>query len=365
MKISKLFFLSLVGFLSLASCSSDDSSSNQYVPKGDYDSGILVLNEGNFNTNNAEVSYMSFDMQEVNNGIFHAENPSDVLGNTAQSIGFNGDLAYLVVNASNKIEVVNRYTFKKVGAITSGLNQPRYIAFAGGKGFVTNWGTGAGNGYVAVINLASNTVESNIPVSDFPNKLLAQNGKLYVAHNDLGNKGNTISIIDAATQSVTGSITVADMPDTLAMDDNGNLWVSCNGKSSYPVAADETSGKILKINLDSQTVVKAYGLSEASKHVNYFAVYGSNVFYVVGNDVFKMSVTAENMPTTAAFSSNATYIYGFAVRNNRIYVADAKTFTVNGEVLIYASGDGGTGSVGTLLRTIETSIGPNGFYFNL
>lgn len=365
MKINQLFVLAIAAILSLASCS-NDTESNSYTPKGDYDSGILVLNEGNFGVNNAEVSYLSFDLGSVYSEIFHTENASETLGDTAQSIGFNGDLAYIVVNASNKIEVVNRYTFKKVGSITTGLSFPRYIAFANGKAYATNWNSQfGGSGFVSVINLGSNTVESTITVADNPNKIIAQNGKVYVAHNDLAAQGNSLTVIDTVSQSVTGSIAVGDRPDTMMLDDSGFLWVSCNGKSSYPVAADESAGKIMKIDLSSQTVVKTFALTENTAHVNYFSVYGNHIFYVVGNDVFKMSLSETNLPTTKAFSSSAQYIYGFAVKNNRIYIADAKGFNENGQALIYASGDGGGVAVGTLLKTLETRIGPNGFYFNL
>lgn len=362
MKINKLLFLAIAGIFSLASCS-NDTESNSYTPKGDYDSGILVLNEGRYDQNEAEVNYVSFDLSEVNPEIFTTENPSEVLGRTGQSIGFNGDLAYIVVSGSNKIEVVNRYTFKKVGVITTGLSMPRYIAFANGKAFVTNWVSFAGSGFVAVINLASNTVESTITVADFPNKIMANNGKLYVAHNDLASVGNSISVIDATTQSVSGSIAVGDMPDTMMMDDSGFLWISCNGKSSYPVAANENEGKIMKIDLNTQSVVKTLSLTD-KKHIGQFSVYGNYAFYTVGNDVFKMPLTATDLPTTKSFTTAATFVYGFAVKNNRIYIADAKTFDVNGEAFIYSSGDGGV-AIGTLLRTIETGIGPNGFYFNL
>lgn len=364
MKINKVFFLAIAGILSLASCS-NETESNSYTPKGDYDSGILVLNEGQYSADNdAEVTYLSFDMTEVNHEIFKTENPGQELGDVAQSIGFNGDLAYIVVNNSNKIEVVNRYTFKKVGSITSGLSFPRYIAFANGKAFVTNWSSAfGGSGYVSVINLGSNTVESTISVADVPNKIIAQNGKIYVAHNDLGQKGNSITVIDAVTQNVTNSISVGDMPDNLVIDDNGALWVSCNGKSSYPVAADENEGKIMKIDLSSQAVVKTFSLTD-KKHMNHFAIFGNHIFYVVGKDIYKMQLTATDLPTTKAFTSSAVYVYGFAVRNNRVYIADAKGFNEGGQALIYSSGDGGI-AIGTLLKTIDTEVAPNGFYFNL
>lgn len=364
MKIKGWIIAAMAVVWTFSSCSNETESSNSYTPKGDYDSGILVLNEGRYDQNEAEVTFVSFDLSRVDPQIFHTENSALQLGKTAQSIGFNGNLAYLVVNGSDKIEVVNRYSFQSVGTIQSGLHMPRYIAFANGKAFVTNWASFSGSGFVAVINLATNTVETTIPVADFPNKILAQNGKVYVAHNDLASVGNTITVIDAATKAVTGSIEVGDMPDAMCLDERGALWVACNGKSSYPVPANETAGALLKIDLNSQAVVRSFSLTQ-QKHLQHMDVFGNHVFYVVDNQVYKMPLTETTLPTSPAFTTSAQYVYGFAVRNNRIYVADAKGFNQNGSAYVYASGDGQGPGVGTLIRTLETGIGPNGFYFNL
>jgi hypothetical protein len=79
-------------------------------------------------------------------------NPGKTLGDTGQDIGLYNDLAFVVLNYSNKIEVINRYTMVHVATIDSGLSNPRFIAFW--KGYVTNWGNGgsATDDYVAVVN---------------------------------------------------------------------------------------------------------------------------------------------------------------------------------------------------------------------
>ncbi|MBC7641828.1 MAG: hypothetical protein H7174_05740, partial [Flavobacterium sp.] len=129
MKNFKLFLITIISVLFLVSCSKDELEVPVYTSKGTYDSGVLVLNEGAFMSSNSSVSFISFDLNTVQNNIFSLANPSLVLGDVAQSIGFNGDLAYIVVNNSNKIRIVNRYTMANVAVITAGLNNPRYISF--------------------------------------------------------------------------------------------------------------------------------------------------------------------------------------------------------------------------------------------
>lgn len=363
MKFTKLILAAFLSTVFFASCSSNDDNPIPYHPQGTYDSGVLVLNEGNYGVDNAEVSYISSGLSTHYNSVFSNENTGALLGNTGQSIGFNGDLAYIIVNVSNKIEIVNRYTMKKVGSITAGLASPRYIAFANGKGYVTNWG---GTGYVAVINLETNTVSATIPVDSAPNKIIADGGKLYVAHNDLGS-GNKISVINASNNTISTTITVGDLPDELVVDDSGVLWVSCQGKSNYPNPDEESAGKIMKINRSTNAVTETFTLPSNTQHVSHFAVYGSSVFYTINSDIYKFSTTAHALPTDKAFTSGAVYMYGFAVKNNKIYVGDAKYFNTNGVVYVYSSGASfDPNPLGTLLTPtpIEVGVGPNGFYFN-
>ena len=364
MKTNKWLSVALLMLVFFTSCSSEETTPSPYVPQGDFDSGVLVLNEGNFGDINATMSFISFDLSRTQNDIFLGVNPGTILGNTAQSIGFNGNLAYIVVNVSNKIEIVNRYTMVKVGDITAGLDSPRYIAFANGKGYVTNWGSGVGGGTIKVIDLGSNTVTSTITVNDYPNKIIEHAGKLYVSHNNLGEKGTTISVIDAVTNSVSSTIEVGDLPDTMKIEGD-HLWVACLGISDYLTPTNNTSGSIVQINLASNAIIQSLFPTNNTERIDYMDLYGDHVFYSKGSKIFKFSLTGTTLPETPAFTTDAVYVYGFAVKNNKIYVADAKTFNVNGEVKIYSSGEQfDPNPIGTLLKTVEVGVGPNGFYFN-
>ncbi len=178
-----------------------------------------------------------------------------LLGDTGQDIGLNGEYAYVVMNISNKIEVVNRYTFVKVATIANGLVNPRYIAFANGKAYVTNWGDGtdATDDYVAVIDLATNAVTSNISVAEGPERIVEENNKLYVTHKGGYNYGNTVTVINSSNDTVATTITVGDVPNTLEIED-GKLYVMSEGTPSW--GGTETAGQLDVINLNNNTVTK-------------------------------------------------------------------------------------------------------------
>jgi len=364
MNFSKLVLTTLASALFFVSCTNDDD--NNDAPLGSYDNGVLILNQGGFGHNDASVSYISSDFATAQNDIFSVVNPTITLGDTGQDIGFNGENAYIVLNASNKIEIVNRYTLKSVGSINTGLKNPRYIAFANGKGYVTNWGDGgvATDDYVAVIDLSAKKVSSSIPVAEGPERILENSGKLYVAHKGGYSYGNKVSVIESATNTVSATITVGDVPESMAIKD-GTLWVACSGNPSYVTTPlVETAGKIVKVNLATNAVTTTIAYSDATKHLSNLVLNGSDVYYTIDSDVYKMSATATTLPTTSAFSTTSQGVYGiysFAIHDNHIYVGDAGDYSHSGKVYIYALT---SPSIGTLEKTFSVGVIPAGFYFN-
>ncbi len=335
------------------------------VALGAYDKGALVLSQGGFGRGDASVSYISTDFSNFQNDIFSLVNPSITLGDTGQDIGLNGDFAYIVLNVSNKIEVVNRYTMLHVATI-NGLNNPRYIAFSNGKGFVTNWGDGSNpaDDFVAVINLNSNTISTTIPVAEGPERIIENASKLYAAHYGGYGFGNTISVIDAVSNTLQRSIVVGDLPNDMQIND-GFLWVSCSGNPNY--ASVETAGKLVKVNLTTNQVAASFAYSDATKHISNLVIEGSNAYYTLNADIYKMPLTANALPESAAFSAATQGVFGiysFAINANHIYVGDAGNYTDLGKVYVYSLGSNSGVGLGVLEKTFTVGVIPAGFYFN-
>lgn len=356
MKLFKITALAVVlSSLLITSCSKDEVVVTQ-EPLGAYVNGFFVLNQGNFGQPNSEVSFVSNDLNTLQNNAFKTVNPSEILGDTGQDIGFYNNLAYIVMNNSNKIEIVNRYTLKHIGAITTGLKNPRYITFTNGNGYVTNWGDpgSPSDDYVAVINLINNTVEDKITVVEGPEKILSLNNKLYVAHKGGYGSGNSVSVINIANKSI-APVTVGDIPNAL-VENAGNLYVLCEGKASW--TGSETAGKLVKINLTNNTTTSLdFGTTQ---HPSNLVLSNGNLFYTLDADIYKMSVSSASLPTQKAFSTTPQGVYGvysFAVTNDKIFVGDALNYNSNGKVHVYDL-------AGNLVKTHTVGIIPAGFYFN-
>ena len=361
MNRSKLFLTLAIGSLFFVSCSNDDDVTPE-VPLGNYDNGVLVLNQGGFEHGDASVSYISSDFSTQQNDIFSIVNPTITLGDTGQDIGLNNDLAYIVLNVSNKIQIVNRYTMANVASITTGLNNPRFIAFANGKGFVTNWGDGKNpnDDYVAVIDLNSNVIISTIPVLEGPERIIENGGKLYIAQTGGYGYGTKITVIDVATNKVTATIAVGDVPDSMQIE-NGNLWVACAGNPSYvKTPLLQSAGSLVKVSLATNQVLNTYAYTDVTKSVSNLELVGNDAYYTSGSGIYKFALSGTALPETQLFSTLEQDVYGvysFAINNNNVYVGDAGNYSNNGKVYVYSM-------TGTLNKTFSVGVVPAGFYFN-
>lgn len=319
-----------------------------------FSDGVFVLNEGGAGSGNASVTYLSDDFTQVQYDVFGSVNSGAALGDTGQSMGFHGDNAYVVLNISNEIKVVNRSTFALVATIT-GFNNPRFIAFKDGFAYVTCWGNGgdAHDDYVAVIDLATNTQSTTISVSEGPERILQINGKLYVAHQGGYGFGNSVSVIDTASHSVTSSITVGDVPNSIVEHD-GFLYVLCGGKPFW--ASTETDGALAKIDLATDAVVNTVPFTAA--HPSNLEIAGEQMFYSVDADIFKADLAATTLPAVPLFSiapQGAYGVYGMDILDNKLYIGDAVDYVSPGKVYVYSLG-------GALLQDLTVGVIPNSFY---
>ena len=351
MKIRNVFFPLLIIGLSW-SCSNDDEEIQE--PMGDYANGILVSNEGPFSNGTGTVTFISEDLSVVNNGIYKMTNDED-LGNVVQSIGFTENEAFIVANVSNKINVVNRYTFEKIASITDGLNNPRYFIEANGKGYVTNWGDTADetDDFVAIINLESYTVEGTISVVLGPEAILAKDNTVYVAHQGAWGQNNKVSVINTTSNELIKTLTVGDVPNSMQLDASGNLWVLASGKPAY--TGDETAGVLTKINTGTNEVDNSFQF-ETTQHPSSLNLDAGILYYRLGDTVFEQSLSATSLNMETVLEGVS--FYTMVVNNGRLYGTDAGDYASNGTLTVYDL------NTELTIKALTVGIIPGGIYFN-
>jgi YVTN family beta-propeller protein len=350
MRKIKLYLIVLLASVSLtfSSCSDDD-----HKPKGQFETGIFVANEGNFSQANGSVSFIDPTTKEVSNDLFGSINSGRALGDVVQSISVDGDFAYIVVNNSNRMEVVNANTFEASYTV-EGLKLPRYFTTLNGKGYVTEWVNFSDPGRVAVIDLQNHIVTGTITTDYGAENIIAVNGKLYVSNNAT----NSVSVIDPSSAQVVKTIEVGNSPGAFAIDTQNKLWVICGG--SYDTNFTPLNdGKMVQIDPASNSITKTISL-----HVNVTPKMAINksrnqLFYYKGKSVYRVAISDINAPTSALVTeSSATSFYGIGIdpKTDILYAADAKGFTANGKVFTYSTD-------GVAQENFNVGIGPNGFAF--
>lgn len=353
------FFIFALTLVTLFSCSTDDDNPPAPLPEGAYSDGLFVLNEGNFGSGNSSVSFISEDLSSIEQQIFQNTNSGSGLGDTATDIGFYENYAFVVVNVSNKIEIVDRNTWESIGTIDENLSNPRKIAFSDGKAYITNWGDGndPADDYVAVFEVSDLSFVDKISVEEGPDEIVSEGDKIFVAHAGGFSFNDLVTVIDSTSDTVLGKIQVGDVPNALAVQ-NGTLWVSSSGLPSY-ASEGETAGSISKIEIATSKVIKEFIFPESNQHPANLVAHDGLLFYTLGNNVYRFS-PEEGLPETAFLEPDITgVLYGMQVWDGKLFLSAANAdFTGNGEILIYDL------NTKELLKTFEAGINPNGIFPN-
>jgi len=337
LKINVLLFALLFGF---SSCNNADDP--KPLPKGDYENGFFITNEGNFGTPNGSITFMPDDMSQASHTIFSSINGTH-LGDVLQSVTFEEDYAYLVLNNSNKIEVVNRYTFKNIATITENIAAPRYALVKNGKLYVTN----GGNNSVLIFDANSFTYETSIEIDKTVEEIKEDNDLIYVTNAAFG-FGNEISVIDVNTNTVVKTITVAEGLNSIEIEDGILYALHKTGITKVSTSTNEIIGDIPFED----------GLSNATK----LEVEDDFLYFLSGSKIFKFSKDVTALANVELIDTKVEdqpwFIgYGFNIVDNKLFYTDVKGFTENSEVQVYDLD-------GKLLKNFNAGIGANGVYGN-
>ena len=334
-----------------------DDENTVYFPKN-FTEGVLITNEGAYGAGNGSVSFYSFDKDNLYNEVFKTINDR-ALGDLVQSITIHNEFAFIVVNGSNKIEVVNAENFTETGVITDVLSPRYYIGINETKGYVSEWGTGFGTN-VKVIDYNTLAITKTISVGTGPERMILLNNYVYVANSGGWGNDNTISVINTETDEVVKTIVLdGDSPRDFAIDANGKLWVICAGYIDY-TNMSETASKLVRINPTTNEVEETITISATVHPANIetdsdrTSIYYGGGYGVQG--IFKMSINNNTVPTTPLIDES---FYGFNIdpESDKIFALEAPTFTANGTLWRYESN-------GTQLGSYEAGIGPNGAGFS-
>jgi DNA-binding beta-propeller fold protein YncE len=286
---------------------------------------------------NGEISYLNFADLSIKNNMYAAYNNSAVLGDIVQSISIFGNKAYVVVNNSNKIVVLDMSDFKKTATI-SPFTSPRYIQkVANNKAYVTDLFSNK----ISIVNLATNTISGFIDIGTWTEQIIATNNYAFVS----APMTDKVYVIDITTDALVDSITVGKGANSMCTDKLNNIWVFCSGDGAI-------NASVYQINPDSKTVIKSMDAGSSTYSSGRICTNNAkDSLYFIKEDVYRFSLLDVSISTTPFINVNSFSLYGLKVKDNYVMITDAKDFVQKGELKIYNKS-------GNFIKSLETGVAP-------
>ncbi|MDQ3191945.1 MAG: YncE family protein [Bacteroidota bacterium] len=340
-------YIALIFVLIFLSCKKDKPLETepekpvQITQKG----GVFIINEGNFQWGNASIDFYNNVDSSYSSNIFKTAN-NRPLGDVFQSMEIIKDKAYLVINNSGKIEVVNLLDFKTIGTI-SGLTSPRYFqSISPTKAYVTDYADNA----ISVVDLNTNSVVKKIPCMGFTEEIILSNGKVFVTNI----QSEYVYVVNPLTDLITDSIKTGFASNSIRQDKNGKLWVLCNGSST-----NNKPGSLHRIDPNTNLVEYSVFYQDANQNPFKLRINSSNdILYFLNKGVCKIDINNPSLPAEPFIKQVNSIFYGLGVEpeTGKIYVADAIDYVQRGKVMRY-------NNQGVLIDSFLAGIIPGDFYF--
>ncbi|TNE29231.1 MAG: hypothetical protein EP346_06660 [Bacteroidetes bacterium] len=340
----------------LASCAKDDPKTSK-GNNGDYANGMFITNEGPFQGGNGTLSFYNTTDGTLENDVFASVNLRP-LGNVVHSMSISGDQAFIVVNNSGVVEIVDADDMSSNGTIT-GLQQPRYaVGIGANEVAISNWGSNS----VEFYNTTSQSLVASVNVNTGPERMLLHNGMLYVANSGGFGLDSTVTVIETATHTVVDTLYTGYNPNGIAIDANGDLWVLCGGYTDWNDASNNEDGSIHRYDMATGAEELGLVFPSADRPTGLTLDASGQVLYYLSNGYggtpFSLDITATALNTTSLVPGASLYSMGYNDVDGELYLGDAVDYASSGKVYRYDI------SSQAVVDTLTVGIIPGNYAFN-
>lgn len=348
------FCLLAFTLLFLFSCRTDDvvvpeERETLAQPENTAIKGFYMLNEGNMGSNKSTLDFFDYTTGTYRRNIYAETNPTVVkeLGDVGNDIMVYGSKLYAVINVSNKIEVMDAKTAKRIKTIQ--LQNCRYLSFKGNKIYASSYAgpvsldPNSPPGKVVEIDTTSLSIQREVVVGYQPEEMAIVGNKLFVANSGgykFPNYDKTVSVIDLTTFTETKKIDVAINLHRLQKDNYGDLYVSSRGDyytiPSSLFLVDAATGMVKKdfhVAVSGMTIVNDK-LYYYGNEFNYNTHAYTKTFGII--DV-KTEQIISNKIIPQEYVDAIKAPYGIAVNpiTEDIYITDARNYVSTGFVYCF------------------------------
>ncbi len=323
--MKSLYLLLFVSVLLIA-CDDKPLPEEEIVLSPPVKGSVMIVNEGNFNSGNASLTYLNLADDKLYDDLFQSANARK-LGDVFQSVNVLNGNAYLVVNNSQKIEVADPATMKSKGTIT-GFVSPRYILqIDASHAYVSEYYANR----ISIVDLVSNTITGFIPITGMPEEMVILNKKVYVTNVNT----SYVYVINTGNHTLTDSIPTVFSSNSIQVDANQQIWVLSNGD-----AINGIRPALQRINTQGDSVDKSFTLTFAEADCTRLRINSKrNKLFWLSKHVYSFGINETQPSGTPWVRSVGQNFYGLGVNpyNDEVYVSDAKDYVQRSGIYRYRS----------------------------
>jgi hypothetical protein len=310
--------------------------------------GVFILNEGNFRAGNGSLSFYSYDSSKIFNDLFYKKN-SRPLGDIPNSMVINSDNAYIVVNNSGKIEVIDLSTLESKATINKLISPRQMKVISDSKAYVSSIYSDS----IAILNLKNNSISGYINMRRSSESIEVAGNYAYIA-NWMG--GKEIMVVNTLLDKVVDSVEVGIEPESMVLDNKRMLWVLCNGGWTRQNFAELVAIDTYTNHINKKLV---FPTKDASPTCLQIDGSGQTLFFL-DNGVKKMDINSATLPATTLIPQSGNYFYKIGINpvTSDVFITDALDYVQQGYLYIYKKD-------GTLISRNKTDIIPGSMCFNL
>lgn len=317
--------------------------------------GMYLVNEGNMGSNKCTLDYLDYVHGYYVRNLYSERNPNIIkeLGDVGNDIRIYGSRLYVVVNCSNKIEVMDARTGKRIGQVN--IPNCRYIRFHRGFAYVSSYvgpvqlnNPNAVKGAVYKIDTLTLKATAKCTVGYQPDELEIVGDYIYVANSGgymAPNYDNTVSVVEIDGFKQVEKIPVAINLHHIKADTEGKLWVTSRGDyqgipSKLFVLSKKKGRNEMQVTDTLDIPCSNFCISGDSLY--YYSTEWNNytqsntITYGIVNTKTKKQVSDKFI--TDGTEKDITIPYGIDIHpeTREIYVTDAKNYVSSGVLHCYS-----------------------------
>lgn len=303
---------------------------------------VLVLNEGTFQWGNATVSSYNLNTGEANDGDLFSSANGRPLGDVLQSALLVDGHYWLVVNNSDKIEIVDQHSFQSIKTINQ-LGSPRHLCKIGPTELALS---DLYSDSLSFLNTQNGQITAKTYLEGWAEEMLVSGNSLWVSNPN----SHKIYEVSLATKQLTDSIDIGFGSFSVYEDNAKHIWIATRGNKDLSIPS-------MIHCLDPITKTLLFSENIGSEIVqDFFVDEEDRVYFIHENRVYRFDANSPSISTTLFFDGSGGNLYALEYHAGKVFVTDAIDFTQRGKVFVLDDS-------GKILDEFQAGRIPNGFLF--